>query len=225
MFANSALSLIDFLFSGVLVRFPDLKLLYAEAQIGWIPYVLERVDDVWDVHRGWSESQRTRQRAAVAVLLPPGRELLLQGRRRGREPRPRRARQHRVRDRLPAPGQHVAEHAPGRQGAVRPARRRHRAQDRARQRHPLPRPRRPRRRQRSAARRDHPRSGGDDRRHRGGPARPPRTTARRARRARRPGRARRRQPGRGRPARRRLARLAPDGALPRPRARRPHQAR
>jgi len=58
MFANSALSLIDFLFSGVLVRFPELKLLYAEAQIGWIPYVLERVDDVWDVHRGWSESQR-----------------------------------------------------------------------------------------------------------------------------------------------------------------------
>jgi predicted TIM-barrel fold metal-dependent hydrolase len=58
MFANSALSLIDFLFSGVLVRFPELKLLYAEAQIGWIPYVLERVDDVWDVHRGWSQSQR-----------------------------------------------------------------------------------------------------------------------------------------------------------------------
>jgi predicted TIM-barrel fold metal-dependent hydrolase len=57
IFTNSALSLIDFLFSGVLVRFPDLKLLYAEAQIGWIPYVLERVDDVWDVHRGWSESQ------------------------------------------------------------------------------------------------------------------------------------------------------------------------
>ena len=57
MFANSALSLIDFLFSGVLVRFPELKLLYAEAQIGWIPYVLERVDDVWEVHRGWSGSQ------------------------------------------------------------------------------------------------------------------------------------------------------------------------
>jgi predicted TIM-barrel fold metal-dependent hydrolase len=57
MFANSALSLIDFLFSGVLVRFPELRLLYAEAQIGWIPYVLERVDDVWDVHRGWSNSQ------------------------------------------------------------------------------------------------------------------------------------------------------------------------
>ena len=59
MFANSALSLIDFLFSGVLVRFPDLKLLYAEAQIGWIPYVLERVDDVWDV------APRVEQRASA----------------------------------------------------------------------------------------------------------------------------------------------------------------
>jgi predicted TIM-barrel fold metal-dependent hydrolase len=58
MFANSSTSLIDYLFSGVLVRHPDLKLLYAEAQIGWIPYVLERIDDVWETHRGWSESQR-----------------------------------------------------------------------------------------------------------------------------------------------------------------------
>jgi len=59
MFANSALSLIDFLFSGVLVRFPGLKLLYAEAQIGWIPYVLERVDDVWDVTAGGARASAT----------------------------------------------------------------------------------------------------------------------------------------------------------------------
>jgi predicted TIM-barrel fold metal-dependent hydrolase len=32
--------------------------MYAEAQIGWIPYVLERADDVWSTHRGWSNSQR-----------------------------------------------------------------------------------------------------------------------------------------------------------------------
>ena len=51
-------SMIDFLFSGV-CALPRLKLLYAEAQIGWIPYVLERVDDVWEVHRGWSDSQAT----------------------------------------------------------------------------------------------------------------------------------------------------------------------
>jgi predicted TIM-barrel fold metal-dependent hydrolase len=53
IFANSAVSMIDFLFSDVLFRYPELKLLYAEAQIGWIPYILERVDDVWNTHR-WS---------------------------------------------------------------------------------------------------------------------------------------------------------------------------
>jgi predicted TIM-barrel fold metal-dependent hydrolase len=57
IFTNSAVSLIDFLFSGVLVRYPNLKLLYAEAQIGWIPYVVERVDDVWETHRGWAHGQ------------------------------------------------------------------------------------------------------------------------------------------------------------------------
>jgi len=51
MFNNSAASVTDFLFSGVLSRFPTLKLFYAEAQIGWIPYVIERVDDVWETHR------------------------------------------------------------------------------------------------------------------------------------------------------------------------------
>jgi predicted TIM-barrel fold metal-dependent hydrolase len=57
LFGNSAGSLVDFLFSGVLHRFPSLKLLYAEAQIGWIPYVLERADDVWHTHRGWAHGQ------------------------------------------------------------------------------------------------------------------------------------------------------------------------
>ena len=38
-FGNAMSSLIDFLMSGLLVRFPNLKLLYAESQIGWIPYV------------------------------------------------------------------------------------------------------------------------------------------------------------------------------------------
>jgi predicted TIM-barrel fold metal-dependent hydrolase len=57
IFTNSAVSLIDFLFSGVLVRYPHLKVLYAEAQIGWIPYVVERVDDVWETHRGWAHGQ------------------------------------------------------------------------------------------------------------------------------------------------------------------------
>jgi predicted TIM-barrel fold metal-dependent hydrolase len=52
-FNNAMASLSDFLFSGVLVRFPTLKLAYSEGQIGWLPYVLERADDVWRDHRAW----------------------------------------------------------------------------------------------------------------------------------------------------------------------------
>jgi predicted TIM-barrel fold metal-dependent hydrolase len=50
---NAMFSLVDYLFSGVLVRFPDLKLAYSEGQIGWIPYILERADTVWRENRGW----------------------------------------------------------------------------------------------------------------------------------------------------------------------------
>ncbi|MGZ0220774.1 MAG: amidohydrolase family protein, partial [Acidimicrobiales bacterium] len=52
-FGNAMSSLSDFLFSGVLVRHPNLKLAYSEGQIGWIPYILERADDVWHEHRAW----------------------------------------------------------------------------------------------------------------------------------------------------------------------------
>jgi predicted TIM-barrel fold metal-dependent hydrolase len=50
---NATFSVVDFLFSGVLVRFPSLKLAYSEGQIGWIPYILERADRVWEENRAW----------------------------------------------------------------------------------------------------------------------------------------------------------------------------
>jgi predicted TIM-barrel fold metal-dependent hydrolase len=56
-FNNAMMSLIDYLFSGVLVRHPGLRLAYSEGQIGWIPYVLERVDDVWKNHAAWSDAR------------------------------------------------------------------------------------------------------------------------------------------------------------------------
>ncbi|MCB1271568.1 MAG: amidohydrolase, partial [Microthrixaceae bacterium] len=52
-FNNSMASMSDWLFSGKLVEFPDLRIAYSEGQIGWIPYLLERVDDVWKEHRAW----------------------------------------------------------------------------------------------------------------------------------------------------------------------------
>jgi predicted TIM-barrel fold metal-dependent hydrolase len=58
-FNNSFASMTDWLFSGKLVEFPKLKLAYSEGQIGWIPYVLERADAVWEHHDGW---QHTREK-------------------------------------------------------------------------------------------------------------------------------------------------------------------
>jgi predicted TIM-barrel fold metal-dependent hydrolase len=58
-FNNSMASLADFIFSGVLVRFPHLKLAYSEGQIGWIPYALERADNVWEYHSSWTKAKDT----------------------------------------------------------------------------------------------------------------------------------------------------------------------
>jgi predicted TIM-barrel fold metal-dependent hydrolase len=56
-FGNACFSMVDFLMSGLLVRYPDLKLLYAESQIGWIPYVLQRLDQVWDDNQAWAQTK------------------------------------------------------------------------------------------------------------------------------------------------------------------------
>ena len=65
-FGNAMSSMVDFLMSGVLVRYPKLTLAYSEGQIGWIPYILERADKVWEENRGWNGVVRHDPRAAVA---------------------------------------------------------------------------------------------------------------------------------------------------------------
>jgi len=54
---NSVSSMIDWAFSGKLDQFPKLKLLYAECQIGWIPYFIERADDTWETHQ-WAQNEK-----------------------------------------------------------------------------------------------------------------------------------------------------------------------
>ncbi len=53
-FTNCMLSMCDWLFSGILERFPELRLAYSEGQIGWIPYILERADHIWETNRAWA---------------------------------------------------------------------------------------------------------------------------------------------------------------------------
>ncbi|WP_024795301.1 amidohydrolase family protein [Tomitella biformata] len=52
---NLMWSTVDLLFSGALQRFPDLQFSLAEGGIGWIPYILERSDFVWERHRWYQK--------------------------------------------------------------------------------------------------------------------------------------------------------------------------
>ncbi len=52
LFATNLMwSTVDLLFSGKLQQFPDLQFSLAEGGIGWVPYILERSDYVWERHR------------------------------------------------------------------------------------------------------------------------------------------------------------------------------
>ncbi|WP_181779165.1 amidohydrolase family protein [Pseudonocardia pini] len=48
-------TMLDWLFSGVFVRFPQLKIALSEGNIGWMPYFLERAEQVIDKQRFWVE--------------------------------------------------------------------------------------------------------------------------------------------------------------------------
>ncbi|HET6951884.1 MAG TPA: amidohydrolase family protein [Acidimicrobiales bacterium] len=56
-FNNAMTSLGEFLFSGIMERFPTLRLAYSEGQVGWIPFAVERSDYVWEHHHGWMGSR------------------------------------------------------------------------------------------------------------------------------------------------------------------------
>jgi predicted TIM-barrel fold metal-dependent hydrolase len=48
---NLMWSMTDLVFSNTFKKFPNLQFSLAEGGIGWIPYILERVDFVWERHR------------------------------------------------------------------------------------------------------------------------------------------------------------------------------
>jgi predicted TIM-barrel fold metal-dependent hydrolase len=53
-FSMAQLSLVEWLTSGLLVRFPKLKIAYSESQIGWMPFILERLDKTF-THSAYAE--------------------------------------------------------------------------------------------------------------------------------------------------------------------------
>jgi predicted TIM-barrel fold metal-dependent hydrolase len=51
MGCNSMFALVDLVFSPVFKKFPDLKIALSEGGIGWMPYMIERMEDTWERHR------------------------------------------------------------------------------------------------------------------------------------------------------------------------------
>ena len=51
--STAIFSFVDYLMSGLFVRFPRLQVMYSEGQAGWLPFMLDRVDVVWDENRAW----------------------------------------------------------------------------------------------------------------------------------------------------------------------------
>jgi predicted TIM-barrel fold metal-dependent hydrolase len=50
---NSMNATVDLLFSGMFYKFPNLKVALSEGGIGWMPYILERMDYSWGRHKYW----------------------------------------------------------------------------------------------------------------------------------------------------------------------------
>ena len=110
-------SLCDWVFSGTLSRFPTLKIAFAESQIGWMPYLLERMDIVAARGRGRRRAARPARRARSCRGRVWG--CVFDDQHGLRQPRRGRARAHPLRDRLPPHRRHLARVARRRPPPVR----------------------------------------------------------------------------------------------------------
>jgi predicted TIM-barrel fold metal-dependent hydrolase len=56
---NSMFTTVELLMSRIFVKFPKLKVALSEGGIGWMPYILERVDYTWERHRWYQDVDKT----------------------------------------------------------------------------------------------------------------------------------------------------------------------
>jgi predicted TIM-barrel fold metal-dependent hydrolase len=52
---NAYMAMTDWLLSGTLLRFPNLKIAFSESQVGWMPFLLDRLDRVFTNSGAWSD--------------------------------------------------------------------------------------------------------------------------------------------------------------------------
>ncbi|HEX3842157.1 MAG TPA: amidohydrolase family protein [Acidimicrobiales bacterium] len=51
MGCNSMFTVVDLIFSQLFHKFPNLKVAMSEGSIGWMPYMIRRMEDTWERHR------------------------------------------------------------------------------------------------------------------------------------------------------------------------------
>ena len=51
---NAYMAMADWLLSGTLARFPRLKIAFSESQVGWMPFLLERLDAMYVKSKAWA---------------------------------------------------------------------------------------------------------------------------------------------------------------------------
>src|SRR5271169_2159421 len=56
-FEGASHALVDWLTCGVLARFSSLRIALSEGQVGWMPFLLERLDEAWEHARGYAKTQ------------------------------------------------------------------------------------------------------------------------------------------------------------------------
>ena len=109
-FGYAMFAAVDWLYSKIPVRFPDIKICLSEGGIGWVPALLDRLDHMLSYHEMYGTWTRHRPDAGRGV---PAQLLVLRGRRPVgvRDARRHRRRPHPPRVRLPALRLDLARHA------------------------------------------------------------------------------------------------------------------
>jgi predicted TIM-barrel fold metal-dependent hydrolase len=70
LFVNSQLAFADWLYSGVLERFRQLRMVLSEGQVGWMPYVLQRLDNTWRKCLEGNQPAGRRANEPPSTLMP-----------------------------------------------------------------------------------------------------------------------------------------------------------
>jgi predicted TIM-barrel fold metal-dependent hydrolase len=70
LFVNSQLAFSDWLYSGVLEEFPKLKVVLSEGQVGWMPFLMQRIDNTWKKSSPGNDHRGRRAKQLPSTMVP-----------------------------------------------------------------------------------------------------------------------------------------------------------